>query len=189
MITVLAGATLAHALMTAIVLAAAKCYFTYSEGDRPTRMALLLLVFSHTGFAALAFRNGLFQSLPQVVAGIALMLAAMALFLLTRGYLARRNLKLAAAGASDAASRLITGGPFSVVRHPFYSSYLGWIISTALMVTSWPVWLLSIMLCVLYYRIALDEENKIMDSPLRERYMIWRQHTGMFLPALCRRYK
>ncbi len=79
---------------------------------------------------------------------------------------------------------LCSQGPYRLVRHPIYLSYLlAW---TAALVAL-PHWLTAAILVVngsLFTYMASDDERKIAASPLAAAYAAYREHTGMFFPRL-----
>lgn len=77
--------------------------------------------------------------------------------------------------------RLVTHGPYRLVRHPLYTAlFLGYL-GTLLALQSWtltawfPVFIFS------YVLFAKEEEN-IMEHGFGETYRAYRERTGMFLP-------
>lgn len=84
--------------------------------------------------------------------------------------------------SSDDPVDLVCRGPYRVVRHPFYSSYLiTW--SAALIATRELVLLAPLgVMTVIYWRAARLEERKFDGSRLAAQYRAYRARTGMFLP-------
>lgn len=89
---------------------------------------------------------------------------------------------LSAAFSPDLPAHLVARGPYRIVRHPLYCSYLmcwlaGW-------VTTGRLWLaptVGVML-VLYILAAASEEKKFMRSDLSAAYQEYRARTGLFFP-------
>ena len=78
--------------------------------------------------------------------------------------------------------KLITSGPFQIVRHPFYFSYIvTWATSTFLF-PSIPLWITLMMLTYFYVLAAVKEENAILSSDLKSEYKKYIGEVGMFLP-------
>ena len=89
---------------------------------------------------------------------------------------------LSAAFSPDAPQYLVEQGPYRLIRHPFYCSYL--LTWTAGMVATARLWLLpslAVML-IIYVRAAREEEQKFKSSPLAGSYQQYRSRTGLFLP-------
>jgi protein-S-isoprenylcysteine O-methyltransferase Ste14 len=89
---------------------------------------------------------------------------------------------LSAAFSPDLPAHLVAQGPYRMIRHPLYCSYLlcwlaGW-------VTTGRLWLgptIAVML-VIYVLAAAEEEKKFTRSPLAEAYQQYRTRTGLFFP-------
>jgi protein-S-isoprenylcysteine O-methyltransferase Ste14 len=89
---------------------------------------------------------------------------------------------LSAAFSPDLPAHLVAHGPYKMIRHPLYCSYLmcwlaGW-------VTTGRLWLaptVAVML-VIYALAAAEEEKKFMRSPLAQAYQQYRARTGLLFP-------
>ena len=77
-------------------------------------------------------------------------------------------------------------GPYRLVRHPIYLSYLlAWL--AALMAL--PHWLTAAIFALnatLFVLVAFDDERKLAGSALAPDYAAYRARTGMFLPRFSR---
>jgi len=128
--------------------------------------------------AAIAATPGI--SPLQGVAGVALYLCALALFWWAiRASLCR---PLSAAFSPDLPRHLVAHGPYKLIRHPLYCSYLlcwlaGWVITARL----WLAPAFGLML-VIYLAAARQEEEKFMRSPLAASYLKYRARTGLLIP-------
>jgi protein-S-isoprenylcysteine O-methyltransferase Ste14 len=87
---------------------------------------------------------------------------------------------------SDSVGKLITNGPFKLVRHPFYTSYIVVWATNTILFNSIILWISFLALVVFYYRSAQKEENLILNSPFAEDYILMRKDVGMFLPKVTR---
>lgn len=81
---------------------------------------------------------------------------------------------------------LVTTGPYSYLRHPFYTSYLifwsGWAIATA---SPWST--VSVAVFVVIYVLAARREEKLFsESPMAGEYRAYRAKTGYLLPRINR---
>ena len=95
-----------------------------------------------------------------------------------------RNAKLLAAFDEKLPHGLLKTGPYSVVRHPFYTSYLiqwiGWAIA------SWTLWSIIpvALMTTIYTLAAIDEEGKFARTEMADEYAEYVKSTGRFFPKL-----
>lgn len=118
----------------------------------------------------------------RAAAALALLGGALALFLWACWTNRERKLGLAFAGAVP--GHVQTGGPYAVVRHPFYTSYILAFLGGA--VAAGTLWLVPAVLAgaITYWRAAREEEGGFARSPLAKAYGEYAARTGMFLPRL-----
>ena len=91
---------------------------------------------------------------------------------------------LSALSSHDLPNHILVTGPYKLIRHPFYTSYLlFWLAGVLLTNQLWLHIIFAIML-VLYYSAACREEAKFFSSPYSAEYKLYKQTTGMFLPKL-----
>ena len=119
-------------------------------------------------------------TLVRVVSGSLLYLAALGLFWwsIKTSFLH----PLSAAFSPDLPIHLVAHGPYRIIRHPLYCSYLlcwlaGWVVTGRL----WLAPTVAVMLGI-YLVAASREENKFMRSPLGEAYQRYRAHTSLLFP-------
>ena len=79
---------------------------------------------------------------------------------------------------------LLTSGPYAVVRHPFYASYILLWTSTTILFNSVFLWFTLLYLITFYFMSARDEEKVILSSEHSKEYFEYRQRVGMFLPRI-----
>jgi protein-S-isoprenylcysteine O-methyltransferase Ste14 len=79
---------------------------------------------------------------------------------------------------------LQTSGPYRLVRHPFYASYIVFWLATALTAGDLQ-WLAAFALTTWYVLIARHEERRFDASPLEDAYNAYRERTGMLCPLPC----
>ena len=85
---------------------------------------------------------------------------------------------------SDNVSKLVTEGPYSLVRHPFYFAYsLIWL-SPALLFNNPILWITLGYLMTFYFISARKEERVMRDSKYSREYGEYSQKVGMFLPRI-----
>lgn len=114
--------------------------------------------------------------------GASVMLASAALF--AWAIRASRRADLRFIYDREHPSSIIEEGPYRLVRHPFYVSYvlfwLGWAVATWSIVSAVPV----IALTWLYVRAARLEEMSFAMSPMAGSYAGYQQRVGFFVPRL-----
>lgn len=113
-------------------------------------------------------------------AAVAITLAALALF--WWAVATTRRTRLTLAFSADQPTFLVDQGPYAVVRHPFYTSYILFWIGAAIDGVSPLFWIAPIVITVLYARAASIEERKFVQSALATRYRDYQNRTGMLLP-------
>jgi protein-S-isoprenylcysteine O-methyltransferase Ste14 len=79
---------------------------------------------------------------------------------------------------------LVRHGPYRVVRHPIYVSYLLAMLSGVAIAARAELIVIPIWMFILYLIAARREESQILRSPLRESYLAYTSQSGMFLPRL-----
>lgn len=92
--------------------------------------------------------------------------------------------KLLVAGSEENPLHFFSSGPFKLVRHPFYSTYLLSYLGTGISTFNLPYVILVLISILFYYRTAKDEESLFVSSDFREKYLLYRNKTGMFIPKL-----
>jgi len=119
------------------------------------------------------------NSLPLVAASI--FLYALSLVVFWWSIFTAKKLDFA---FSNKVGSIVTTGPFRIVRHPFYTSYiLAWLGSTFLF-NSLILWVILIYLIAFYFLSARKEEGVILKSVYSEEYRKYIQNVGMFLPRI-----
>jgi protein-S-isoprenylcysteine O-methyltransferase Ste14 len=119
------------------------------------------------------------KSWPHMAAIIFLYIMALSLFWWS--LLTAKSLDFA---FSEKVGNIVTSGPFGVVRHPFYSSYIIVWLSSALLFNSPILWITLLLLTSFYFVSARKEERVIMRSGYSEEYGKYIQNVGMFLPRM-----
>jgi protein-S-isoprenylcysteine O-methyltransferase Ste14 len=92
------------------------------------------------------------------------------------------SIPLSAAFSPDLPTHLVAHGPYRMIRHPLYCSYLicwlaGWVVTASL-------WLAPSVaaMFIIYLLAAAREEQKFMRSPLSDAYKQYRYRTGLLVP-------
>ncbi len=118
----------------------------------------------------------------RALGAIAILAAALGLFL----WAARvnRGRPLALAFSERAPEHVQTLGPYRLVRHPFYASYVlafvgGW-------VAAGTPWLAPAVAAgaFTYWRAARTEEAEFLSGPLAGAYRAYARRVGMFVPRI-----
>lgn len=95
---------------------------------------------------------------------------------------ANRKRHLSAVFSGDLPTHLVENGPYRLIRHPFYCSYL--LVWSAGVIGSGRLWLLAtvaVMLAI-YLRAAYAEERKFARCALADEYEAFRRRTGLLIP-------
>jgi len=153
-------------------------HFVSTEMNNGARGIALMAI------AAALYYLGLTWALPQPPAaqlvGAVIALSSLALFWAAVG--ASRRARLRYVFDEGRPETLVTEGPYRVVRHPFYTSYIiywvGWAIAT------WSVWSIPplLVIAVVYTLAARFEERLFAGTPLAGAYDTYRRQAGLFWP-------
>lgn len=85
---------------------------------------------------------------------------------------------------SDNVGKIVTSGPFALIRHPLYLSYIFVWFSSTLLFNSITLWITLIYLVAFYIRSAKSEEKAILASDYSKEYLDYSQNVGMFIPRI-----
>lgn len=93
-----------------------------------------------------------------------------------------RKTPLSAAFSPDTPTHLVQHGPYRVIRHPFYASYL--LMWTAAVPASadWRLLITVLFMIAVYVSAARAEERKFSNSALAGAYQEYRSRTGLLVP-------
>jgi protein-S-isoprenylcysteine O-methyltransferase Ste14 len=86
--------------------------------------------------------------------------------------------------SSDVPIYIKDEGPYKLVRHPFYTSYLLTWAAGAFAVQKLPIFISVLVMFGLYWCAACFEEKKFMASPLAAFYRDYKTRVGMFFPKI-----
>lgn len=81
---------------------------------------------------------------------------------------------------------LITTGPYGFIRHPMYTSLSIIFIGLAVVSSFWPLWILTLIMTIFFFRIVRIEEEMMIDE-FGDEYESYIERTGRYLPKLPRR--
>jgi len=117
---------------------------------------------------------------PAAAAGLVLYCLALGMFWWT--IKAHRVKPLAACFSTNETLHLVCSGPYRLVRHPFYCSYLLAWLAGAIGTLNIYLGLTFVAMFALYLTAALNEEKKFATSPLARDYASYCGATGRFFP-------
>lgn len=123
----------------------------------------------------------------RAAAALAVLAGALALFSWAAWTNRTRKLGLAFAGVVP--EHVQTRGPYGLVRHPFYTSYLLTFLGGA--IAAGTAWLVPAVVAgaLTYWRAARGEEAAFEQSKLAGAYRRYEARVGMFLPRLRPRHR
>jgi protein-S-isoprenylcysteine O-methyltransferase Ste14 len=147
----------------------------------PTRLGLFLEILAIALVYAWRFPAGTLPGLGRVVAAIVLAGIALILAWTAVPHLGRQ-FRLHAGLYVD--HELVRSGPYSVVRHPIYSSLLAMLLSTALLLTPWLGILVSLAVFILGTEIRIHSEDKLLASRFGEQFTEYKRNVRAYVPFL-----
>ena len=159
-----------------------RCHFDIDLQRMPKGMNMLsmLALVSMIVMGALVF----FGRQPIAAQLLALFLMTASLLLFWATIRTSRNAGLLAAFDENPPACLLQNGPYAVVRHPFYTSYLllwsGWALATWHVLALLPLAALSFA----YWTAARREERKFASTPMAADYAAYASATGRFFPRI-----
>ena len=89
---------------------------------------------------------------------------------------------LAACFSAATPRHLNINGPYHLMRHPFYGSYLLACLGGVIATENWRLLPTVIVMFFIYRSAALQEEGAFGRSPLARHYQLYCSRTGRFLP-------
>jgi len=176
---------LAVAFATAIIIAVAmQDFFVDARANNPRVRALqdVGVAFAVSHFGVLVLRGSVGPN--WAIAGIAMYVAATLLFL--SALEAARRVPLPRTLVDEPMPKaLITGGPFALIRHPFYLAYsIAWL--AAPVATHGRLITAFALAAIATYAVAARREERQLEDRFGEAYRTYKLGTGMLLPPLGR---
>ena len=163
---------------------AMKRLFTKPDGESTSMRALTACA----TVCAVAHLTSLlwFNNSSLITSAAGALLYSLAVVLFWWSVRSTRTAPLSFALSCDTPTSLSCTGPYGLVRHPFYTSYLlAWLAGTV--ATEQPWLLVTVVLMgTFYYRAAGLEETKFDSSSLRKEYTAYAEATGRFSPRIWR---
>src|SRR5579871_1433763 len=77
---------------------------------------------------------------------------------------------------------LVRTGPYSIVRHPIYTSMLGMLACSLLVLTPWPWALLSVAIFVVGTEIRVHIEDRLLESRFGQAFQEYRSAVRAYVP-------
>jgi protein-S-isoprenylcysteine O-methyltransferase Ste14 len=123
------------------------------------------------------------RSLPtwRMLLSIALFAIAAALSW-TSSHALRGQLRVVAGLGAD--HKLVRSGPYSLVRHPIYTSMLVVICATAVIIAPWPLFLGSLIVFVVGTEIRVRTEEKLLASQFGDEFQNYKRAVPAYIPFL-----
>jgi protein-S-isoprenylcysteine O-methyltransferase Ste14 len=158
--------------------------FKWSDGDElAAGMAQLsFLVTGAIATFALAFdtRIGTWNGL----AALTLLLLSVSLYEWARRTIRERGFHIAWSG--DVPDSVCDEGPYALIRHPVYLSYMLAFLALAVAMPRWETAAILVFNAALFTHAAMSDERSLAGSPLDEAYARYKRSTGMLFPRLWR---
>lgn len=76
---------------------------------------------------------------------------------------------------------LVTTGPYAYLRHPLYSSMIGWAASVSLLTANW-IFIAICALSIVGVWVRFPKEEQMMTEAFGDEYKAYMQRTGRFFP-------
>jgi len=140
--------------------------------------------FSFVSGTLCVFCLGFYQALVwyQALCGAVLALCSLVLYEWTRRTVIDRNFYTGLGGEVPAA--VCESGPYQLVRHPFYLSYIVAFLGAMTAFPSLVMGGVCLANLALFVYMAIDDERVLLRSPLAQDYEAYRKRVGMFLPRV-----
>ncbi len=147
------------------------------DGRSMVGMSLEFVAFA----TAFGFRRGAMDPTPEVLLWLAVLLAPLAVLV---GALAAHSLgrefRVQAVVTED--QRLVTVGPYRVIRHPIYASLLGLLLATGFTITQWPALLASLAVFLVGTEIRVRVEDALLAARFGADFEAYRKRTAAYIP-------
>ena len=80
--------------------------------------------------------------------------------------------------------KLVMSGPYRLVRHPIYTSMLGILLGSGLLITPWWLLLPSVLLFIIGTEIRVRIEDNLLASQFGQRFREYQQRVPAYIPFL-----
>lgn len=157
--------------------------FKWNDGDElASGLAQLAFVGGPLAAFLLAFRTRI--TLENGLAALTLLLVAVTLYEWARRTVQGRGLHIAWSG--DVPESLCADGPYRLVRHPFYLSYMLAFVALVVAIPTLPVMAVTVAGLALFAHAIVSDERSLANSSLGDAYSDYKRSTGMLIPRLGR---
>jgi protein-S-isoprenylcysteine O-methyltransferase Ste14 len=78
--------------------------------------------------------------------------------------------------------QLVRSGPYSVVRHPIYASFLALTLATGVLLAQWPWLVAAAILCIFGNEIRVRTEDRLLESRFGEEFREYRKKVSAYVP-------
>ena len=151
-----------------VYAAAIQWFFARPDGVRPRMRALSILGIIGAASHVISLVVLELNSAPLTLGALALYGSALALF--AWAWQTTRRAPLSLAFSSTHAAGVVTGGPYRLLQHPFYTSYSITWLAGCLAVTNVVVVALSVAIIAIYVHAAREEERQLRSGDLGDAY-------------------
>ncbi|MEN0000860.1 MAG: isoprenylcysteine carboxylmethyltransferase family protein [Pseudomonadota bacterium] len=153
-------------------------HFEMSEMQSGAKIVIAMVIIGLITLCSIVAR---FEQPPLAqYAGAAMLLGSLAVF--WWAIRETRSAKLRAVFTTKNPHTLVQTGPYAYVRHPFYSSYVLFWLGLAL--GSWSIigGAFFILLFIIYWRAAADEEQKFLTTDMADAYRAFADKRARLVP-------
>jgi protein-S-isoprenylcysteine O-methyltransferase Ste14 len=77
---------------------------------------------------------------------------------------------------------LITTGPYSVVRHPIYTSMLGMLLATGAAYTWWPMFTAALVFFLVGTEVRVRSEEHLLAERFQDSFIAYRARVPAYIP-------
>lgn len=131
--------------------------------------------------AILGFRRGASEPAPEVLLWCGAVLAPLAaLVAVYAAYSLGREFRIQAVVTED--HRLVSSGPYRVVRHPIYASLLALLLATGILITQWAALAVAVVVFLVGTEIRVRAEDALLAARFGEEFDAYRARTAAYIP-------
>jgi protein-S-isoprenylcysteine O-methyltransferase Ste14 len=84
--------------------------------------------------------------------------------------------------ALSADHELVMTGPYSLIRHPIYTSMLGMLLTSGLAYTWWPMLIAGVVLFLIGIEIRVHAEDRLLEQRFQEDFVEYRARVKAYVP-------